>query len=52
MRTLTDYMEHSYFIPNTPDPQYEEILQIIAQTNEDKASSGMIKPQILKLESS
>ena len=44
MHNLMDYMEHNYFTPNTPGPQYEEILQIIAQTNEDKTSSGMIKP--------
>ena len=52
MRTLMDYMKHNYFIPDTPGPQYEEILQIIALTNEDKASSGIIKPHILKVGSS
>ena len=49
MRMLKDYMDHNYLNNETEGPQYEEIMDIISTINEDKASSGNIKPQILKL---
>ena len=49
MRILKDYMQHNYQVNETDGPQYEEIMEIIQNINEDKATSGIIKPQILKL---
>ena len=42
-------MEHNYQIRETEGPQYNEIMNIIMNVNEEKATSGNIKPQILKL---
>ena len=42
-------MEHNYTIRKTEGPKYEEIMDIITQINEDKATAGNIKPHILKL---
>ena len=42
-------MEHNYQINETNGPKYDEIMEIISQVNEDKASAGNIKPQIIKL---
>ena len=39
----------NYDIPETEGPTFEEINQILQCTNETKASSGAIKPQIIKL---
>ena len=33
----------------TEGPKYEEIMEIIHNMNENKATSGIIKPQIIKL---
>ena len=33
----------------TEGPKYEEIMKIIMNINEDKATTGNIKPQIIKL---
>ena len=49
MRMLKDYMEHNYRINETEGPQYEEIMKIISNINEDKATSSIIKPYIIKL---
>ena len=38
-----------YDIPETEGPTFEEVNQILQNTNENKASSGIIKPQIIKL---
>ena len=49
MRILKDYMDYNYLINETNGPQYEEIMEIISNVNEEKATSGIIKPQIIKL---
>ena len=49
MLLLTDYMSHNYLEPDTPGPQYEEIMEIIANTNTNKATSGDVKAIIVKL---
>ena len=42
-------MDHNYTIRETEGPKYEEVMEIITQINEDKATAGNIKPHILKL---
>ena len=49
MLLLIDYMNHNYLESDTPGPQYEEIMEIIANTNTDKATPGDIKAIIIKL---
>ena len=44
MRLLKDYMQFNYRINETEGPKYEEIMEIIQNVNEDKATSGIIKP--------
>ena len=42
-------MQYNYQVNETEGPKYEEVMEIIQNINEDKATSGIIKPQILKL---
>ena len=49
MQLLKDYMNHNYSVHETEGPKYEEIMKIIMNINEDKATTGSIKPQIIKL---
>ena len=44
MQLLKDYMEHNYQVQETNGPQYDEIMEIIMNINEDKATTGIIKP--------
>ena len=44
MRMLKDYMIHNYQSQETEGPLYEEIMNILMNINEDKATSGIIKP--------
>ena len=39
MRLLLDYMNHNYGQHKTSGPQYEEIMDIISNTNTDKATA-------------
>ena len=45
MRILKDYMQYNYQINETDGPQYEEIMEIIQNVNEDEATSVIIKPK-------
>ena len=49
MRILKDYMKYNYQANETEGPQYKEIMEIISNINEVKDTTGIIKPQILKL---
>ena len=49
MQLLNDYMKHNYRVPDTEGPKYEEVMQILMNINEEKATTGNIKPQIIKL---
>ena len=49
MRMLKDYMQYNYQVPETEGPTYEEINEIMQSINENKATAGIIKPQIIKL---
>ena len=49
MLLLKDYMNHNYLEQNTDGPQYEEIMEIMTNINTDKATSGSLKPIIIKL---
>ena len=49
MRVLKDYMEYNYNEGETTGPTYEEINEIMQNINENKATSSIIKPQIIKL---
>ena len=44
MRILKDYMQYNYHEMETEGPKYEEIMDIIHNMNENKATSGIIKP--------
>ena len=49
MTNIKYELDLTYNIPETEGPTFEEINQILQYTNESKASSGIIKPQIIKL---
>ena len=49
MTNIKYELDLTYNIPETEGPTFEEINQILQYTNESKASSGVIKPQIIKL---
>ena len=49
MRILKDYMQYYYHTGETEGPKFEEVMEILQNINENKASSGIIKPQIIKL---
>ena len=42
-------MYYNYIEEETKDPTYEEINDIMQNMNENKATSSIIKPQIIKL---
>ena len=49
MRIIKDYMDYNYIEEETEGPTYEEINDIMQNMNENKATSSIIKPQIIKL---
>ena len=44
MRIIKDEMEYNYPINETEGPTFEEINEIMQNLNENKATSGIIKP--------
>ena len=44
MRILKDYMQYNYHVNETEGPKWEEIMEIIHNMNENKATSGIVKP--------
>ena len=49
MQNIKYDIEFNYEIPETDGPTFEEINDIMQNTNENKATAGIIKPQIIKL---
>ena len=49
MANIKYEIDLNYNIPETEGPTFEEINEILQHTNENKASSGSVKPQIIKL---
>lgn len=48
MANIKQELDLMYDIPETAGPTFEEINQILQNTNENKATSGIIKPHIIK----
>ena len=44
MVNIRQEIDFNYNVPETDGPTFEEINQILQNTNENKASSGIIKP--------